>query len=75
MLTLRGDFFAQNSEALIPGPVAPWYARFGHSLDAITITIVTDNREQEIELMVLMGGYAPGAMNDVWVTEDGETWL
>jgi hypothetical protein len=103
MTTLRGDFFAQNSNALQPGPVAPWsiplslhlslrvslclflcvsllllslrYARYGHSLDAITVELVIENRIQEVELMVLMGGFAPGAINDIWVTEDGETWL
>jgi hypothetical protein len=72
---LRGDFYAQNHDALQPGPVAPWYARYGHSLDAITVDLVIDNRPQEVELMVLMGGFAPLAINDVWVTEDGTTWL
>jgi hypothetical protein len=30
---------------------------------------------EDMELMVLMGGFAPSAMNDVWVTEDGVVWL
>ena len=31
-------------------------------------------REQEVELMVLMGGFAPQPINDIWVTDDGVTW-
>ena len=73
--TIRGDFYAQNWDALQPGPVAPWYARYGHTLDAISVNLIVDNREQVVELMVLTGGFAPSAMNDVWATEDGETWL
>jgi len=67
---LRGDFYAQNQDALQPGPVAPWYARYGHGLDAVDI----DNDEVD-DLMILTGGFAPSAMNDVWVTEDGITWF
>lgn len=46
------------------------YARYGHSLDAIDI----DGQDGD-DLMILAGGFAPSPMNDVWVTEDGITWL
>lgn len=51
------------------------YARYGHSLDSITVNLVIQNREQEVELMILMGGFAPAPINDIWVTDDGTTWL
>lgn len=27
------------------------------------------------DVMILMGGFAPMPMNDVWVTTDGVTWV
>ncbi|KAG5191591.1 hypothetical protein JKP88DRAFT_295425 [Tribonema minus] len=32
---LQGDFYVQNYDALDPGPLAPWWARFGHTLDTV----------------------------------------
>lgn len=66
---LRGDFYAQNDDALQPGPAAPWYPRFGHSLNSVTL-----GDDEDKEIMILAGGYAPNPMNDVWITEDGSTW-
>jgi len=32
---LTGDFYLQNTDVIIPGPVAPWYQRYGHSVDVV----------------------------------------
>jgi hypothetical protein len=66
---LRGDYFAQNYDALQPSSVAPWYPRFSHSLTALD----TDG-DGEDDIMILMGGYAPNPINDIWITTDGLTW-
>ena len=65
---LTGDFHLQNYDAADPGSLAPWYARFGHTLDVLA---VPDSNGTATELMILAGGYTPNADNDVWVTEDG----
>lgn len=67
---LTGDFFAQNSDVRQPGEIAPWYERYAHSLNAISI-----DGDDEADLMVLMGGYSSYPSNDVWVSEDGNKWL
>eukprot|EP01041_Mallomonas_annulata_P005559 gene5560-11189_t len=68
---LRGDFYAQNDDALQPGPTAPWFGRYGHTLTAINV--MTNGIPKEI--MVLTGGFAPDAMNDVWASENGGEWV
>ncbi|CAM9484098.1 unnamed protein product, partial [Discosporangium mesarthrocarpum] len=68
---LTGDFDEQNFDAVDPGSLAPWYARFGQTLDVLN---VTDFNGTSKELMVMTGGYTPDANNDVWVTEDGSDW-
>lgn len=70
---LTGDFHLQNFDAVDPGSLAPWYARFGHTLDVLQAT----NHSSGVvtELMVLAGGYTPDPDNDVWVTEDGSEYL
>jgi hypothetical protein len=65
-----GDYFAQNIDVVQPGPIAPWYQRYGHSMDAIDI-----DGDGVQDMMVLMGGFASYPSNDVWVTEDGNNWL
>ena len=45
------------------------YPRFGHSLNSVTL-----GDDEDKEIMILAGGYAPNPMNDVWITEDGYTW-
>lgn len=65
---LTGDFHLQNYGAMDSGSLAPWYARFGHTLDVFN---VTDFDGVETEIMVLTGGYTPDPDNDVWITEDG----
>jgi hypothetical protein len=67
---LTGDYFAQNIDVVQPGEIAPWYARYGHTLNAIDI-----NNDGEDDLMILTGGYSPSPSNDVWVTEDGNNWI
>ncbi|CAM9200573.1 unnamed protein product, partial [Sphacelaria rigidula] len=68
---LTGDFHLQNYGAMDSGSLAPWYARFGHTLDVFN---VTDFDGVETEIMVLTGGYTPDPDNDVWITEDGSCW-
>lgn len=65
---LTGDFYLQNFDARDPGPLAPWYARFGHTLDVLN---ATNTSGAQTEVMVLTGGYTPQPDNDVWVTTDG----
>lgn len=65
---LTGDLQLQNFDAVDPGALAPWYARFGHTLDVVQ---ATNHSGVLTELMVLAGGYTPDPDNDVWVTEDG----
>lgn len=69
-LLMEGDFFAQNHDVVQPGPIAPFYPRYGHSLDPLDI-----NKDGGDDLMILLGGFAPNTVNDVWVTEDSNTWL
>lgn len=68
--SLTGDFWAQNDDARQPGSVAPWYERFGHSLTPVDTSGSGINN-----LMILMGGYAPDPMNDIWASEDGSNWV
>lgn len=70
IVTLRGDFYAQNYDVKQPGPIAPFYARYGHSLDALDL-----DGNGEDDVMILTGGFAPGPSNDVWLSENGHTWL
>lgn len=69
---LTGDFHLQNFDAVDPGALAPWYARFGHTLDVLQ---ATNHSGVATEVMVLAGGYTPDPDNDVWVTEDGSESL
>ena len=66
---LTGDFYAQNADVIQPGPYAPWYIRYGHSLDALA------SDTYGYDLMLLAGGYAPQPMNDQWISEDGNNWV
>jgi len=60
---LTGDFTVQETDAIQPGPFAPWWSRFGHSL-----TTLDWDQDGVDDAMVLMGGFAPEPLNDVWVT-------
>ena len=77
-MKLLGDFYHQNKDVLIPGPVAPWWERFGHSLNTMSVMNRTRNgaleKERIPEAMVLFGGYAPDPMNDLWISLNGNTW-
>lgn len=70
-IDLTGDFSVQNFDALDPGTLAPWYARFGHSLTTINYETKAGKTAQG---MILMGGFTPAPLNDVWFTADGKTW-
>jgi len=67
---IDGDFFAQNEDVIQPGPFPPFFARFGHTLTAID----TDN-DGINDHMILLGGYTPAPSNDIWVSENGITWV
>mmetsp|Transcript_4651 Transcript_4651/g.8750 ORF Transcript_4651/g.8750 Transcript_4651/m.8750 type:complete len:421 (-) Transcript_4651:484-1746(-) len=69
-LLMEGDFFAQNHDVVQPGPIAPFYPRYGHSLDPYDI-----DKDGGDDIMILMGGFAPNTVNDIWVTEDSNTWF
>ena len=64
-LRLFGDFFAQNKFVKQPGSIAPWYERFGHTMDAVDI-----DGDGEEDVMILLGGYSPSPSNDQWLTEE-----
>ena len=64
-----GDYFQQNYDALQPSSVAPWYSRYGHSLDAIDI-----NGDDVDDAMIQIGGFNPAPANDIWITTDGVEW-
>jgi len=70
---LEGDFIdgIGNFDAKFPGkrPVAPFYSRFGHTLDAVDI-----DGDGETDAMILIGGYNPEPSNDVWISVDGINW-
>lgn len=33
------------------------------------------NNDGSADIMILLGGYAPQPSNDIWITEDGITWV
>jgi len=66
---LTGDFYAQNADVIQPGKIAPFYQRFGH-----TLTAYDSDGDGKDDMMLLMGGFAPQPMNDIWVTENGIHW-
>jgi hypothetical protein len=72
VMEVTGDFIQGigNFDAKIGGEVAPWYSRYGHSLDAID----TDGDGID-DLMVLMGGFSPMPSNDIWISPNGTTWF
>jgi hypothetical protein len=69
MQTLEGDYYIQNADALQPGTLAPWWERFGHSLDAIDI-----DDDGVHDFMIQIGGFTPDPMRDIWLTDNGTTW-
>jgi hypothetical protein len=69
---VTGDFIfgVGNHDAKVGGEVAPWYGRFGHSLDAM------DTNEDGLDdIMLLMGGFNPLPSNDVWLSVNGTAWF
>jgi len=73
ILNLQGDYVdgIGNFNAKFEGnrDVAPWYSRFGHSLNSLDA-----NGDGVEDAMVMVGGFSPEASNDVWITADGSTW-
>lgn len=68
---LYGDFLPGigNGDAKVGGYVAPWYSRYGHSLNVIDY-----DGDGNADIMVLAAGFSPLPSNDVWVTKDGISW-
>lgn len=68
---LYGDFLPGigNGDAKVGGYVAPWYSRYGHSLNVIDY-----DGDGNVDIMVLAAGFSPLPSNDVWVTKDGISW-
>ena len=72
VMNINGDFLqgVGNYDAKIGGEVAPWYSRYGHSLD-----VIDTNGDGVDDLMVLMGGFNPTPSNDIWISPNGTTWF
>ena len=68
---MQGDYVhgLGNWDAKVPGPVAPWYSRHGHSLNALD----ADN-DGIADAIVLAGGNNPVPSNDTWISPDGRNW-
>ena len=49
VVRLTGDFAVQESDAVQPGPHAPWWARYGHTLTTLDV-----NGDGHDDMMVLM---------------------
>lgn len=60
----------QNADVKAPGPIAPWYARYGHSVVGVDM-----DGDGAHDVMVLAGGYTPQPSNDVWISTDGGAWV
>ena len=71
IVSMTGDYYEQNADAIQPGPIAPFYQRFGHTLTAYSSSGLGGSPD----MMILMGGFAPNPMNDIWVTQDGSHWM
>jgi len=71
VMEITGDFLdgIGNFDANVGGDVAPWYSRYGHSLDAVD----TDG-DRVADLMVITGGFNPIPSNDIWISQNGTTW-
>eukprot|EP00957_Ditylum_brightwellii_P090013 6855444-Ditylum_brightwellii.AAC.1 len=72
VMNIQGDFIdgVGNFDAKhTGGDVAPWYSRYGHSLDALDA-----DGDGEVDAMVLMGGFQPSPSNDVWISVNGIVW-
>lgn len=65
-----GDFWAQNDDVVQPGEIAPFYQRYGHSLDPVDI-----DGDGVDDLMIMLGGFASSPSNDQWVSPDGQNWM
>ncbi|KAJ8605552.1 hypothetical protein CTAYLR_000123 [Chrysophaeum taylorii] len=73
---LRGDFEARTDVAFLmedvmdPGDIAPFWERYGHSVDVLRVR----NGSDHVAAIVLCGGFTPKPDNDVWISEDGQAW-
>lgn len=72
VVELGGDWLqgVGNHDAKRGGSYAPFYSRFGHSLNALD----TDG-DGVADAMILAGGYSPLPSNDVWISADGKNWF
>ena len=69
---LDGDFIqgVGNWDAKPGSFAAPWYARYGHSLNALD----DEDGDGIADVMILAGGNNPMPSNDVWLSTDGLRW-
>ena len=69
--SMSGDFVngIGNFDALHNDKTAPWYGRYGHSLDGMD-----GDGDGNLDAMVLLGGFSPNPSNDVWISKDGFDW-
>jgi len=58
-----------NGDAKVGGYVAPWYSRYGHTLNAMDA-----DGDGYADIMILAAGFAPLPSNDVWLSKDGISW-
>ncbi len=75
VMNIYGDFTTipqniGNYDAKVGSDVAPFYSRYGHSLNAIDV-----DGDGDDDVMILMGGFSPRPSNDIWISEDGVTWF
>jgi hypothetical protein len=72
VMKIHGDFLqgVGNYDAKVGGEIAPWYSRYGHSLD-----VVDTDGDGIDDIMILMGGNTPMPSNDIWISPNGTTWF
>ena len=76
MSAITGDFAEQQMDAKVGSRDAPFWERYGHTLDVMQYSdYPLEPIDEEIgrvaDAMVMMGGFAPNPANDIWLTLDG----
>ena len=76
MVAITGDFAEQQMDAKTGSRDAPFWERYGHTLNVMPYSeYPLEPIDQEIgrhaDAMLMMGGFAPNPANDIWLTLDG----
>lgn len=76
MSAITGDFAEQQMDAKVGSRDAPFWERYGHSLDVMhysdyPLEPIDEEIGRVADAMVMMGGFAPNPANDIWLTLDG----